>query len=77
MDGLGVDESNQIVGGPLLSSGRLPHADKYANPHISLGRVHGRQGTVWERIVAKHDLRPYTYPDIVSRGFSDAIFSAV
>jgi len=27
--------------------------------------------------VAKHDLRPYTYPDIVSRGFSDAIFSAV
>ena len=29
---------------------------------------------VWDRIVAKHDLRPYAFEDIVSWGFADAIF---
>jgi hypothetical protein len=44
LDGIGVDESNQIVGGPLVSSGRLPHADKYANPHISLAEFMADKG---------------------------------
>jgi hypothetical protein len=31
---------------------------------------------VWDRIVAKHNLQPYAYSDIVSWGFADAIFGS-
>jgi hypothetical protein len=31
---------------------------------------------VWDRIVAKHNLQPYLYSDIVSWGFADAIFGS-
>ena len=44
--------------------------------HISLTEFMADKGPVWDRIVAKHNLQPYAYPDIVSWGFADAIFGS-
>jgi nucleoside-diphosphate-sugar epimerase len=54
-------------------------ADSFALPsgeprHISLTQFMTDKAPVWDRIVAKHDLRPYAFNDIVSWGFADAIF---
>ena len=42
--------------------------------HISLTEFMADKGPVWDRIVAKHNLQPYAYSDIVSWGFADALF---
>jgi nucleoside-diphosphate-sugar epimerase len=44
--------------------------------HISLSEFMADKGPVWDRIVAKHNLQPYAYSDIVSWGFADAIFGS-
>ena len=44
--------------------------------HISLSEFMADKAPVWDRIVAKHNLRPYAYSDIVSWGFADAIFGS-
>jgi nucleoside-diphosphate-sugar epimerase len=43
--------------------------------HLSLTRFMADKAPVWERIVAKHNLRPYPFEDVVSWGFADAIFA--
>jgi nucleoside-diphosphate-sugar epimerase len=54
-------------------------ADSFALPcaeprHLSLTQFMADKEPVWDRIVAKHDLRPYAFEDIVSWRFADAIF---
>jgi hypothetical protein len=51
----------------------LPDADPR---HISLTEFMADKAPVWDRIVAKHNLQPYAYSDIVSWGFADAIFGS-
>jgi nucleoside-diphosphate-sugar epimerase len=43
--------------------------------HISLTQTMADKGRVWESIVAKHDLRPYRYEEIVSWAYGDIVFS--
>jgi nucleoside-diphosphate-sugar epimerase len=43
---------------------------------LSLTRFMADKAPVWDRIVAKHDLRPYRFHEIVSWDFADAIFAA-
>jgi nucleoside-diphosphate-sugar epimerase len=44
--------------------------------HLSLARFMSDKAPVWERIVARHDLQPHAFDDIVSWGFADAIFGS-
>jgi nucleoside-diphosphate-sugar epimerase len=41
---------------------------------LSLTQFMADKAPVWKRIVAKHELRPYPFEDVVSWGFADAIF---
>jgi nucleoside-diphosphate-sugar epimerase len=43
--------------------------------HISLVRFMADKGPVWERIVAKHGLRPHSYGEIVSWAYGDFVFT--
>jgi nucleoside-diphosphate-sugar epimerase len=50
---------------------------RHAEPRtISLVDFMADKAPVWERIVERHDLRPYPYADIVYWGFGDAIFGS-
>jgi nucleoside-diphosphate-sugar epimerase len=42
--------------------------------HLSLARFMADKAPVWDQIVARHDLQPHAFDDIVSWGFADAIF---
>jgi nucleoside-diphosphate-sugar epimerase len=42
--------------------------------HLSLSRFMADKAPVWDRIVAKHNLQPHPFNDVVSWGFADAIF---
>ena len=42
---------------------------------ISLVRFMADKGQVWDRIVAKHALRPFAYDEIVSWGYGDFVFT--
>ena len=42
---------------------------------ISLVKYMADKGPVWDRIVKKHDLRPYRYQDIVSWPYGDFVFT--
>ena len=55
----------------LAESFDLPTAEPR---HLSLTRFMADKAPVWDRIVAKHDLRPYPFEAVVSWGFADAIF---
>lgn len=43
--------------------------------HVSLVKTMADKGPLWERIVAKHNLKPYRYEEIVSWGYGDIVFS--
>jgi len=43
---------------------------------LSLVEFMADKGPVWDRIVARHSLRPYAYEDVVSWAFADAIFGS-
>lgn len=50
---------------------------EHAEPRtISLVEFMADKGPVWDRLVARHGLRPYAYEDVVSWGFGDAIFGS-
>jgi nucleoside-diphosphate-sugar epimerase len=51
----------------------LPNAEPR---HLSLTEFMADKAPVWDRIVAKHNLQPRTYADIVSWEFADFIFGA-
>jgi nucleoside-diphosphate-sugar epimerase len=55
----------------LAASLGLPAAEPR---HLSLRQFMADKGPVWDRIVARHDLQPYRFQDVVSWGFADAIF---
>jgi nucleoside-diphosphate-sugar epimerase len=42
---------------------------------LPLARMMADKASVWERVVAKHDLRPYRYEEIVSWAFGDFVFT--
>ena len=43
--------------------------------NMSLVRFMADKGPVWERIVAKHGLRPYSYKEIVTWAYGDFVFT--
>jgi hypothetical protein len=43
--------------------------------HMNLVRTMADKGPVWDRIVAKYDLEPYRYEEIVSWAYGDIVFS--
>jgi nucleoside-diphosphate-sugar epimerase len=50
---------------------------EYGEPrHLPLTRFMADKAPVWDRIVAKHGLRPYAYADVASWGFADAILGS-
>ena len=44
--------------------------------HISLVRFMADKAPVWDRLVAKHGLKPYRYDEIAAWGYADAVFAS-
>jgi len=44
--------------------------------HVSLVRFMADKGPVWDRLVAKHGLKPYRYEEIAAWGYADAVFAS-
>jgi len=44
--------------------------------HISLVRFMADKAAVWDRLVAKHGLKPYRYEEIAAWGYADAVFAS-
>jgi nucleoside-diphosphate-sugar epimerase len=77
-----ANEAFNITNGDVFRWKRMwPRlADHFAPPvgpqrHIPLARMMAEKAPVWERIAAKHGLKPYRYEEIVSWAFGDFVFT--